>query len=104
MLEAPYHQSFRGEFPFWLILDKADKLPLLDMGGGEYPHAGGTNVDNGGILALMRGAAHAIVGTDGEQDWHVVGESFGRSFFVGLGHGVLVHYFGGSELNASFRH
>jgi hypothetical protein len=74
-----------------LILDEGDKLPRLDVGGGEYPHAGGTNVDDGGILALMTVATRAIVAADGEQDRHVVGESFGRSFFGGWGHGILIH-------------
>ena len=70
-----------------LIFDKIDKLPCADGGGGKYPHAGGANVDDGGVLVLKQPPSLVVWPVNSEQDGRVLGDSAARSFFTGGVHG-----------------
>ena len=79
-----------------LILDEMNKLSCANVGGGENPHAGGANVCDGGLLALIEIAPSMVIRfVDGEQDLCVLGDSLACSFFAGCAHGVLVVRFAG---------
>ena len=103
MFEAPDDQALGGKLPMGLVFNEIDQLACSDGGGGKYPHAGGANVDDGGVLTLLSLAFSppVIEPMKGEQNWRVFGYSLARSLLTGCGHGARLLL---SELRAFLRY